>query len=194
MSKDKSVVAAGHELDRVGRGGNPRRRRQRLRRRAGRHVHDLRRRGGVRLAGRRRLPHGAAGRQRPRPRCSTSSSRRRCKRRAESEVSFFPIHADFGPAKQEFHIGLGSSATPGMVPGLFAIHEALCRLPMKRLVEPAVRAARAGFPLTAFQAYLFTVIAPILTASPERRAHLRAGRQADDGRRDVPQRRACRHA
>jgi gamma-glutamyltranspeptidase/glutathione hydrolase len=88
------------------------------------------------------------------------------KRRAPSEVSFFPIYADFGPAKQEFHIGLGSSATPGMVPGLFAIHQALCRLPMKRLVEPAVRAARAGFPLTTFQAYLFTVIAPILTASP----------------------------
>jgi gamma-glutamyltranspeptidase / glutathione hydrolase len=88
------------------------------------------------------------------------------KRRAESEVSFFPIYADFGPAKQEFHIGLGSSATPGMAPGLFAVHQALCRLPMKRLVEPASRAARAGFPLTEFQAYLFTVIAPILTASP----------------------------
>ena len=87
------------------------------------------------------------------------------KRRAEKEVEFFPIHADFGPAKQEFHIGLGSSATPGVVPGLFAIHEALCRLPMKRLVEPAARAARAGFPLSEFQAYLFTVIAPILTAS-----------------------------
>jgi gamma-glutamyltranspeptidase / glutathione hydrolase len=87
------------------------------------------------------------------------------KRRNASEVEFFPIHADFGPAKQEFHIGLGSSATPGVVPGLFALHEALCKLPMKRLVEPAVRAARAGFPLSDFQAYLFTVIAPILTAS-----------------------------
>jgi gamma-glutamyltranspeptidase/glutathione hydrolase len=89
-----------------------------------------------------------------------------CKRRAENEVSFFPIHADFGPAKQEFHIGLGSSATPGIVPGLFAVHEALCTLPMQRLAEPAARAARAGFPLSDFQAYLFTVIAPILTASP----------------------------
>ncbi|HZP10618.1 gamma-glutamyltransferase family protein [Methyloceanibacter sp.] len=88
------------------------------------------------------------------------------KRRPESEVSFYPIHADFGPARQEFHIGLGASATPGVVPGLFAMHEALCQLPMKRLVEPAVRVARAGFPLTEFQAYLFTVIAPILTASP----------------------------
>jgi gamma-glutamyltranspeptidase/glutathione hydrolase len=87
------------------------------------------------------------------------------RRRSETEVEFFPIYADFGPAKQEFHIGLGSAATPGAVPGIFSIHEALGTLPMKRLVEPAVRAARAGFPLTEFQAYLFTVIAPILTAS-----------------------------
>jgi gamma-glutamyltranspeptidase / glutathione hydrolase len=86
------------------------------------------------------------------------------KRRRE-DVAFFPIHADFGPAQQEFHIGQGSSATPGAISGLFAIHEALCKLPMKRLVEPAVRAARTGFPLSEFQAYLFTVIAPILTAS-----------------------------
>jgi gamma-glutamyltranspeptidase/glutathione hydrolase len=87
------------------------------------------------------------------------------KRRPGREIDFFPIHADFGTATQEFHIGLGSSATPGIVPGLFAIHEALCTLPMKRLVEPAVRAGRAGFALSPFQAYLFTVIAPILTAS-----------------------------
>jgi len=60
---------------------------------------------------------------------------------------------------------LGSAAAPGAVAGIFAIHEALGTLPIKRLVEPAVRAARQGFPLTEFQAYLFTVIAPILTAS-----------------------------
>jgi gamma-glutamyltranspeptidase/glutathione hydrolase len=87
------------------------------------------------------------------------------KRRPQREIDFYPIHADFGPAKQEFHIGQGSSATPGVVPGIFAMHEELCRLPMKRLVEPAVRAARQGFPLSAFQAYLFTVIAPILNAT-----------------------------
>src|SRR6476660_10110410 len=87
-------------------------------------------------------------------------------RREARDIDFNPINADFGPAKQEFHIGVGSSATPGVVPGLFAMHQELCRLPMKRLVEPAVRAARGGFPLTAFQAYLLTVIAPILTASP----------------------------
>ncbi|MGA7546289.1 MAG: gamma-glutamyltransferase [Methyloceanibacter sp.] len=87
------------------------------------------------------------------------------KRRPASEVEFYAIEADFGPAKQEFHIGLGSSATPGIMPGFFALHRDLCRLPMRRLVEPAIRAAREGFPLSEFQAYLFTVIAPILTAS-----------------------------
>ena len=88
-------------------------------------------------------------------------------RRPQSEIDFFPIHADFGPAKQEFHIGLGSSATPSVVPGLFAMHQELCRLPMQRLTESAVHAARAGFRLNDFQAYLFGVIAPILTATPE---------------------------
>lgn len=86
------------------------------------------------------------------------------------DVSFFPIHADFGPATQEFHIGLGSSAAPGVAQGLFAMHDALGRLPMTRLVEPAVSAGRAGFLLNAFQAYLFTVIAPILKESEGARA------------------------
>ncbi|MGB6910351.1 MAG: gamma-glutamyltransferase [Methyloceanibacter sp.] len=89
------------------------------------------------------------------------------KRRPASEIDFVPIEADFGPAKQEFHIGIGSSAAPGVVPGLFVLHEELCRLPMQRLAEPAVKAARTGFQLSAFQAYLFSVIAPILNATPE---------------------------
>jgi gamma-glutamyltranspeptidase / glutathione hydrolase len=88
------------------------------------------------------------------------------RRRPDSEIDFYPIDADFGPAKQEFHIGLGASATPGLVPGLFAIHDELCRLPMPRLLQPAARAARAGIRLNDFQAFLFTVIAPILKATP----------------------------
>jgi gamma-glutamyltranspeptidase/glutathione hydrolase len=87
-------------------------------------------------------------------------------RRPAKDIDFYAIEANFGPAKQEFHIGLGSSATPGIVAGLFALHGDHGRVPMRRLVEPAVRAARDGFRLNDFQAYLFTVIAPILTASP----------------------------
>ena len=65
------------------------------------------------------------------------------KRRPSSQIDFYPIYADFGPAKQEFHIGLGSSATPGMVPGIVDMHEALCRLPMTISV-PKMRNVRCS--------------------------------------------------
>ena len=45
---------------------------------------------------------------RGRPASTISSPRRRASP-AGRDVSFFPIDADFGPAKQEFHIGLGAS-------------------------------------------------------------------------------------
>ncbi|MFQ6018029.1 MAG: gamma-glutamyltransferase, partial [Kiloniellaceae bacterium] len=58
------------------------------------------------------------------------------------EVDFYPILADFGTATQEFHIGLGAIAIPGVIKGLFAVQKDLASLPIKRLVEPAVRVAR----------------------------------------------------
>lgn len=84
----------------------------------------------------------------------------------ESELDFFPVHADFGPARQEFHIGLGACATPGGVKGLFAIHRDLASLPMARILEPAIALARAGSPVRAMDAFLFSVVAPILLARP----------------------------
>lgn len=97
------------------------------------------------------------------------------RRRPTQDIEFFPIEADFGPATQTFHIGSGSSATPGVVPGLFAIHDDLCRLPMSRIVEPAARVARDGVAMTEFQAYLFTIIEPILTATPNAAAYFAPG-------------------
>jgi gamma-glutamyltranspeptidase/glutathione hydrolase len=97
------------------------------------------------------------------------------RRRPASEAPVEAILADFGPVTQEFHIGLGTSATPGQVPGMFAVHEALGNLPMDRLLAPAVAAAREGMRLTRFQAYLFGVIAPILTASESARATFAPG-------------------
>ena len=91
-------------------------------------------------------------------------------RRPVDELDFHPIHADFGTARQEFHIGLGSAATPGSVAGLFAIHRDLGRLPMRELVAPAVRLAREGIVLDDFQAFIFRIVAPIYLATPEARA------------------------
>ena len=87
-------------------------------------------------------------------------------KRPLDKLDFYPIKADFGPATQEFHIGAGSVAVPGMVPGLFAVHEDLCRLPFAQLAAPAIAAARKGVVMTPFQADLFKIVAPILTASP----------------------------
>ncbi|PLX38159.1 MAG: gamma-glutamyltransferase [Hyphomicrobiales bacterium] len=92
------------------------------------------------------------------------------RKRHEDDIEFTEIHADFGTATQAFHIGAGASATPGFVPGLFAVHEELGSLPMRRLAEPAVRVARDGVAMTAFQAFLAEVVSPILTWTAEARA------------------------
>lgn len=80
------------------------------------------------------------------------------------------IEADFGGVRQTFHIGPGSVATPGFLPGLFALHERFGKLPMTRLAEFAITLATDGVRLTPFQANLSQIVAPILMASAESRA------------------------
>ena len=88
------------------------------------------------------------------------------RRRPEGEIDFRAIEADFGTTRQTFHIGLGAAAAPGMVRGLFALHRDHGRLPLTRIVEPAVRLAGDGIEVTEMAASLFQVVAPILVASP----------------------------
>ena len=92
------------------------------------------------------------------------------RRQARGALDFHPIEADFGTARQEFHIGLGSAAVPGVVRGLFEIRRSQCRLPMRRLVEPACTLAREGVRINAMQAHAFGIVAPIYRATPEARA------------------------
>ena len=91
-------------------------------------------------------------------------------KRPVDELEFTAIQADFGPATQEFHIGAGAAATPGFVPGVFAVHGDLGNLPMHRVADPAIRAAREGVPILPMQAYIATIVAPILLASAPARA------------------------
>jgi gamma-glutamyltranspeptidase/glutathione hydrolase len=105
--------------------------------------------------------------------------------RPAAEVDFKPIVADFGDAQQEFHIGLGAAATPGLIPGLFRVHRELCRLPLDLLIQPACEMARNGVRLNRFQHYISTIVEPILRASPEAFAMHRSAqdpeRLADEG-------------
>ncbi len=85
-------------------------------------------------------------------------------------IEFAPVLADFGPATQPFHIGAGAVATPGLVPGLFCVHEHLGRLPMRRLCAPACALARQGVRMSVFQAYLFAVVETIVCHTDAARA------------------------
>jgi len=96
-----------------------------------------------------------------------------------SRLNFYPITADFGEAEQEFHIGTGSIAAPGMVKGLFEIHRDLCSLPMKRLAEPAIELARDGLVMNSFQSGIFDIIRPIYYDSPEARRIFRSTKVDD---------------
>ena len=81
------------------------------------------------------------------------------------EPHFYPIEADFGDTTQEFHVGLGSIATPGNLGGLMHVHRRLGRLPLQVVVEPAVHHAQAGIELDPFRAYCLQLLDPILTAN-----------------------------
>ncbi|GAB5501617.1 gamma-glutamyltransferase [Pyruvatibacter sp.] len=91
------------------------------------------------------------------------------RKRSQGDIDFREVHVDFGSVTQAFHIGLGAAATPGFLPGIFAVHERLGRVPMTRIAEPAIRAAKEGVSITEFQAYLFGVVDPILKATPQLR-------------------------
>ncbi|HFD40701.1 MAG TPA: gamma-glutamyltransferase [Anaerolineae bacterium] len=88
-------------------------------------------------------------------------------RKPLNAIDFHPITADFGTAQQEFHIGMGAIATPGVIRGLFAIHRSLCRMPLARIIEPACEAARQGLAVNDFQHYIAEIVSPILLSSEE---------------------------
>ena len=89
------------------------------------------------------------------------------RRRPQNETEFYPIMANFGAAEQEFYIGLGSSAVPGVVAGIFEAHRDLGRMPMAEIMAPAIELARSGVEVDAFHHYVIRILQPIMTATPE---------------------------
>ena len=91
-------------------------------------------------------------------------------RKIPENLEFQNIEADFGSTTQEFHIGKGAIANPGMIPGIFFIYKNLCTLPIARLIEPAVKLAREGHLVNEYQAKLTRIVKPILMYSEESKA------------------------
>jgi len=96
-----------------------------------------------------------------------------------SDCDFRSVTCDFGTAQQEFKIGMGAIATPGVIKGLFEVSQDLGRMPIKRVLEPALALARDGVTVNDFQAYVMQVVGGILTSTPASRALYTAPDDAD---------------
>jgi gamma-glutamyltranspeptidase/glutathione hydrolase len=89
------------------------------------------------------------------------------RRRPAAELDFYPIMADFGTAEQEFHIGRGSMAVPGVVAGIFEAHRELGRMPLHDIMLPAVELARSGVRIDKFHHYIIRILRSIMQATPD---------------------------
>jgi len=90
--------------------------------------------------------------------------------RRTGESDFREVFCDFGTARQPFHIGLGSIATPGVVRGLFEIHRELGSMPIRDIVTPAISIAKEGVEVSELNAYVFRVVESIFMATEAARA------------------------
>jgi gamma-glutamyltranspeptidase/glutathione hydrolase len=79
------------------------------------------------------------------------------------QIDFAEVVIDFGAAKQRFYLGRGSVAVPGNIAGLCRLAADYGRLPLSDLLEPAIRLARDGVALAAFQADTCALLAPLYT-------------------------------
>jgi gamma-glutamyltranspeptidase / glutathione hydrolase len=72
-------------------------------------------------------------------------------------------------SSQAFRIGAASCAVPGAVAGLGEAHRQFASLSWSVLLEPAIELARAGVELNESQAYLHSILDPILRHTDEGR-------------------------
>ncbi|WP_169309189.1 gamma-glutamyltransferase family protein [Desulforhopalus sp. IMCC35007] len=77
---------------------------------------------------------------------------------------FFPVRVDFSGSSQDFHVGLGSVAVPGVLKGLLHTHSNLGSMPFEDVVRPAKELARTHV-LNGQQAHFLTLLRPIMTLS-----------------------------
>ena len=98
-------------------------------------------------------------------------------------AQLIPVDVEFEPGTvQVFNVGAASCGVPGAAAGLAHAIERFASMPAAALVEPAAAAARDGVEVTRQQAYLFRILAPIYTASPQlREVYAPHGRVAGEG-------------
>jgi gamma-glutamyltranspeptidase/glutathione hydrolase len=107
----------------------------------------------------------------------------------ERRAALIAVDVSFGDVVQVFHIGASSCGTYGTPAGICAAAERFGTVPLPDLTAPAAALAREGVTVNAEQAYVFEILAPIYSATPEaRELFMPDGRvpQAGDLMRDPP--------
>lgn len=82
-------------------------------------------------------------------------------------LDFEEVVVRFSGAEQAFHVGLGSVAVPGCLPGWLHAHGRLGRVDLDVVTRPARRLAAEGVPVNDQQAYLFRILEPIFTRTSD---------------------------
>lgn len=85
-----------------------------------------------------------------------------------SPLDFHRTECSYGSlATEVVYLGRAASAVPGNAAGLFQLHSQLGKLPIKKVVQPAVDACRQGFALNHEQAHNNAYYLEIVTHTPE---------------------------
>lgn len=83
--------------------------------------------------------------------------------RLKGEPELIPVELKFKSTVQTFHIGMGSVAVPGKLKGLIHCYSSLCSMDIDDIIRPAVRYLEEGVEVTDYEAYLLTILEPILS-------------------------------
>ena len=82
-------------------------------------------------------------------------------------VDMIRLTVEFSGAQQDFEVGPGSVAVPGMLPGLLAAHAEHGRLPRAEVLAAAHRLVSRGAALSPAQAMVLRLIEAVLTLTAE---------------------------
>ena len=77
------------------------------------------------------------------------------------------VTVEFTDARQDFAVGSGSVAVPGMLPGLLHAHDRFGRMAREDVIDAALTSARGGAVMTQAQALVLSLIGVVLTLTPE---------------------------
>jgi gamma-glutamyltranspeptidase/glutathione hydrolase len=99
------------------------------------------------------------------------------------EVELLELDVPFGAELIHYAVGIASCGVPGVAAGLEALWQRHGRLEWTRLVEPALRLARAGAELTPAHASCLQMLAPVMTMNEGARIYSPEGTLLQAGSR-----------